>query len=126
MAKRKSSKFQSIGDLLGKWDLDKKKYITREFQDYGYRLAMELGDEKNKSLYIKLAKETDRKFLEQARTFIKDAKNVRSRGRLFMWALTKLRRGEPLYEEELKERKTEENGAGKGGTKRNRARQRNE
>lgn len=100
MAKQKRGKFQSIGDLIADWDLDKKKYITREFQDYGYRLAMELGDERNKSLYIKLAKETDRKLLEQARTFVKDAKNVRNRGKLFMWALTKLRRGEPLYEED--------------------------
>lgn len=100
MAKTKTGKFQSIGDLLREYDLDKKKYITREFQDYGYRLAMELGDERNKSLYIKLSKEEDRILLEQARTFVKDAANVRSRAKLFMWALTKLRRGEPLYEEE--------------------------
>lgn len=90
--------FQSIGNLLLQYDFDKKKYITREFQDYGYRLAMELNDEKNKSLYIKLAKEEERKLLEQARTFVKDASNVRSKGKLFMWALAKLRKGEPLYE----------------------------
>lgn len=100
MARKKSAKFQSIADLLGDWDLDKNKYISQEFQDYGYRLAMELGDEKNKSLYIKLAKEVERKFLERARTFVKDAYNVRNRGKLFMWALAKIRRGEPLYEEE--------------------------
>lgn len=88
-----------IGDLLKAYDLAKKgKYISREWQDYGYRLAAELGDLKNKSLYIKLAKETDRKLLEQARTFVKDATKVRSRAKLFMWALTKLKRGEPLYE----------------------------
>jgi len=102
MAKKRQSKFQSIGDLLGEWDIDKKKYITQEFQDYGYRLAMELHDEKNKSLYIKLSKEEKRGILEQARIFVKDAREVRSRARLFMWALTKLRRGEPLYEEEKK------------------------
>ncbi|MCH7952126.1 hypothetical protein IH980_05300 [Patescibacteria group bacterium] len=100
MDKRKSRKFQSIGNLLADWNLDKKKYITREFQDYGYRLALELGDEKNKSLYIKLAKEEKRAVLEQARTFVKDAANVRSRAKLFMWALKKLRLGEPLYEKE--------------------------
>jgi hypothetical protein len=100
MVRKKSAKFQSIGDLISGWDVDKKKYITQEFQDYGYRLAMELGDEKNKSLYIKLAKEVNRGLLEQARTFVKDASNVRSRGKLFMWALARLRRGEPLYEEE--------------------------
>ena len=100
MDKRRSRKFQSIGNLLAGWDLDKKKYITREFQDYGYRLALELGDEKNKGLYIKLAKEEKRAVLEQARTFVKDAANVRSRAKLFMWALKKLRLGEPLYEKE--------------------------
>jgi hypothetical protein len=109
MARKKSGKFQSIADLITDWDIDKKKYITREFQDYGYRLAMELGDERNKSLYIKLAKEVDRKLLERARTFVKDAKSVRSKARLFMWALAKLRRGEPLYDEsELKDYETKE------------------
>lgn len=100
MAKKREDKFQSIGDLLLKFDLDKKKYITQEFQDYGYRLAMELHDEKNKSLYIKLSKVEDRALLERARTFVKDANNVKSKAKLFMWALKKLRSGEPLYEEE--------------------------
>ena len=72
--------------------------MTREFQDYGYRLAVELNDIKNKSLYIKLAKQEERSLLEQARTFIKDANQVRSRAKLFMWAVKKLRMGEPLYE----------------------------
>lgn len=97
--KKKSSSFSSIKDLLLEYDLDKKKYITQEFQDYGYRLALELGDEKNKSLYIKLAKEEDRKLLEQAKTFVKDAHQVRSKAKLFMWALAKLRKGKPLYDD---------------------------
>ena len=108
IGRKKSKKFQSIADLIADWDLDKKKYITREFQDYGYRLAMELGDEKNKSLYIKLAKEVGRKLLERARTFVKDAVNVRSKPKLFMWALARLRRGEKLYEEELQDLRTKE------------------
>ena len=92
--------FKSVRQLLLDYDLDKKgKYISREFQDYGYRLAVELNDVKNKSLYIKLAKEEDRKSLEQARTFIKDANQVRSKPRLFMWAVKKIRLGEPLYAE---------------------------
>ena len=100
MDRKHGSKFQAIGKLLLEYDWDKKKFITQEFQDYGYRLAMELSDEKNKSLYIKLAKEIDRGLLEQARVFVKDARNVRSKAKLFMWALAKLRRGEPLYEED--------------------------
>lgn len=102
MGGRHGSKFQSIGKLLLQYDWDKKKYITQEFQDYGYRLAVELSDERNKSLYIKLAKESNRAQLEQARTFVKDARNVRSKAKLFMWALAKLRKGEPLYEPEEK------------------------
>jgi len=67
------------------------KYVTREYQDYGYRLAMELQDEKHKALYIKLAKETDRTFLEQARRFVIDS-NADNKGALFMWKLGSLRK----------------------------------
>lgn len=68
-----------------------KQFISREFQDYGYRLAQELNDLKNKSLYMKLAKTLPRRLLENARMFVKDATTVRSRARLFMWKLKELR-----------------------------------
>lgn len=97
--------FQSIEELLLAYDFDKNKYISREFQDYGYRLAVELGEEKSISLYIKLAKQEERPMLEKARVFVKDARNVRSKGKLFMWALNKLKKGEPLSEEEGKVKK---------------------
>ncbi len=71
---------------------DKDKYISREFQKYGYDLAKELGDLKNKSLYIKLAKEIPRGRLEAARNFVKDAYDVKSPGKLFMWKLTELKK----------------------------------
>ena len=90
MAKKKS--FQTIGDVLKKFDWDEKKYISREFQDYGYRLAEELSDLKHKALYIKLAKELPRTILEEARNFVKDAKNVKNPARLFMWKLSVLRK----------------------------------
>ena len=83
---------QPIGKILEEFDWDKKKYISREFQDYGYRLAEELGDLKRASLYIKLAKETPRGFIETARNFVKDASRVKSRPRLFMWKLTELKK----------------------------------
>jgi hypothetical protein len=66
------------------------KYVSREYQDYGYRLAMELDDEKHKSLYIKLAKEVDRAILEKCRTFALDS-NASKKGALFMWKLKSLR-----------------------------------
>lgn len=74
---------------------DKGKYISREFQDYGLRIAHTLGDMKNKSLYIKLAKTTPRKLIEQALTFVKDANNVRSKAKLFMWKLQELKLNQP-------------------------------
>ncbi|HJX59244.1 hypothetical protein A2V61_04560 [Candidatus Woesebacteria bacterium RBG_19FT_COMBO_47_8] len=82
---------QKISDILKKFDSDEDKYISFEFQKYGYELAKELGDLKNKSLYIKLAKTNSRGFLETARNFVKDAYQVKSRPRLFMWKLAQLK-----------------------------------
>jgi hypothetical protein len=81
---------QSLGDILKKFDPLRDKYVSREFQKYGYDLAMELGDPDHRALYIKLAKEVPRAILEKARYFVKDA-NARSKARLFMWKLRGLR-----------------------------------
>ena len=92
-----------VGDLLDKYELeDKGGYITQEFQDYGYRLACEMGEENRKAMYIKMAKTVDRKVLEQARTFVLDAEGVRNKGKLFVWAVGRLKKGESLgsFEEE--------------------------
>lgn len=70
--------------------VEKSKYVSTEFQDYGYRLALKLGEEKNPSLYIKLAKEKPRAWLEQALSFAIDYPNAKNRGRLFMWKLKQL------------------------------------
>ena len=95
---------QKVGDILKKFDSDKDKYISQEFQKYGYDLAQELGDPKNVSLYIKLAKITPRGILETARNFIKDAYRVQSRPKLFMWKLQQLKNQRT---EKLKNEKTE-------------------
>ncbi len=87
-----SGNFTKIGDILKKFKSDEDKYISREFQKYGYELAKELNDLKHKSLYIKLAKETPRGLLEAARNFVKDAYNVKSKPRLFMWRLQQLKK----------------------------------
>lgn len=94
MAKKKDKTkgFQMIGDVLKDFDWDKDKYISREFQKYGYELAEELSDLKHKALYIKLAKELPRAILEEARNFVKDASNVKNPARLFMWKLAELRK----------------------------------
>ena len=83
--------FSTIGDVLKKFDKEEDKYISYEFQKYGYDLAEEMGDLKNKSLYIKLAKTTPRGLLESARNFVKDAYQVKSGPKLFMWKLKQLK-----------------------------------
>lgn len=83
---------QKVGDILRKFDSTKDKYISREFQKYGYDLAQEMGDPKRISFYIKLAKENPRGLLETARNFVKDAYNVKSKSRLFVWKLTELKK----------------------------------
>lgn len=81
---------QTIGDILQKFNPLEDKYISREFQSYGIYLAEELGDYKHKALYIRLAKTVPRAILEKALSFVKDA-NAKSKGRLFMWKMKKLK-----------------------------------
>src|SRR3990170_154768 len=83
---------QKVGDIIKKYKLeDTDKYVSREFQLYAYDLAVELNDLPHKSLYMKLAKTTPRGLMESARSFVKDAQNARSKGRLFMWKLKQLK-----------------------------------
>lgn len=84
---------QKVGDVLKKFKIEDDKYVSREFQQYGYDLATELGDLKRVSYYIKIARDYPRGFIESARSFVKDAYNVRSRAKLFTWKLTELRKG---------------------------------
>lgn len=92
MSRKKQAKPKSLGDLLSGYDWDKKKYISQEWQDYAYRLAIALDDLENKSLYMKLAKETPREWLEEAKNFVKDAYEVKSKAKLFMWKLAQIRK----------------------------------
>ncbi len=88
----KSNQFSKIADVLEKYkQSDEDKYIGFEFQKYGYELAREMGELKRKSFYIKLAKEIPRGILESARTFVSDASNVKSRGKLFVWKVNQLK-----------------------------------
>ncbi len=86
---------KDIRDLLKNQQalFDTHKYVTREYQDFGYRLALKLDDLEHKALYIKLAKEVPRGLLEQALSFASDYPNVRKKGRVFMWKLKELRSG---------------------------------
>ena len=89
---KKKTGFSEIGSILEKYNLeDRGGYITQEFQDYGYRLAVELNDMSHKSLYIKMAKTINRGILERALSFVTDADSAKSKARLFMWKIKQLK-----------------------------------
>lgn len=81
---------QSIKSVLDKFNPQTDKYISREFQDFGIRLAEDLNDYKHKSLYIKLAKTEHRALLEKALSFAIDS-TAKNKGALFMWKLKQLK-----------------------------------
>ena len=69
----------------------KKSRVYRKYQLTGLLIAQLLGDEKHKSLYIKLAKERNQqKLLELARD-VSDRKNVSNKGAYFMAVLSRVR-----------------------------------
>jgi ABC-type thiamine transport system ATPase subunit len=84
---------QSIQKLLLEYKLkDSGKYISQEFQDFAYRLAMDLSgpeDRKTISMCMRLVKTKPRVLLEQAQSYIKDA-NARNKIALFLWKLKTL------------------------------------
>ena len=85
--------FSPISKILSGYqvDEDKQRRISREWQDFAYRLALELDDKAHTSLYMRLCKNTPRPILEEARTFVKGATNAKSKGRLFMWKVKELK-----------------------------------
>ncbi len=92
----RTDKPTGVGDTIEKLKktlVRRQKYIKNEFQAYGLQLAEELGDWNNRSLYIRLAKQVDRKILEKARLFIKDQSPgaIKTPYKLFMWKLKELR-----------------------------------
>ena len=68
------------------------KNISHEFQFYGVYLAESLEDTKHYSLYIKLAKNIDRKILEDALNFTKGYYNAKNKAKVFMWRLKELKK----------------------------------
>ena len=83
----------SLLDILAKYEVKKDgKYISQEFQDYGYRLSIDLDDSAHKALYIRMAKTVPRALLEAARSFVVDAPHVRNKGKMFMWKLSELKK----------------------------------
>lgn len=80
---------------------DKGKYISKEYQSYGLRLAGKLDDKERMTMYIKWAKTKPRAILESALSFVSDYANAKNRSKLFMWKVKQL-------EDELKEKKSKD------------------
>lgn len=67
------------------------KNIAYEFQEFGVRLAHELGDLRRKSYYIKLSKQVERQLLERARDHALGYHKPKSKAKIFMWFLKELK-----------------------------------
>jgi hypothetical protein len=77
-------------DALVEQIVSKHKYVSTEFQDYGYRLAVRLDDVTHASMYIKICKEKPRVFIDQAVSFVSDYPNAKNKVRLFLWKIKQL------------------------------------
>lgn len=77
-------------DEIKKQFIERHKYVSKEFQDYGYRLALKLDDLTRVSMYIRLAKNKPRTILEKAFSFAIDYPNAKNKGRLFLWKIKEI------------------------------------
>ena len=94
--------FTTPSQLLEKYaPSDRDKYISQEFQKYAYDLAQELNDSTHIALYMRLAKTQPRARLETARNFVKDAANVKSKPKLFLWKLGQLKTQKKAADQKL-------------------------
>jgi hypothetical protein len=98
--------FQGADQLFNTYKApDKNKFISQEFQDFGYQLAIKLDDLKHKSLYMRLAKnEKLRSKIEAALRFVRDAQNAKNKAALFMWKLQQLKEEEKKKIETAKQK----------------------
>ncbi len=85
--------FNALAKIISNYKVeeDKQRRISREWQDYAYRLALELNDKAHTSLYMRLVKNTPRPILEEARVFVKGAYGAKNRAKLFMWKVKEIK-----------------------------------
>lgn len=89
---KKKKGFASIVSLLDRYEVDetKQRRISREFQDYAYRLAVALEDTAHVPIYMRIVKNNSRELVEAAKSFVMDS-NAKSKARLFMWKLKQIK-----------------------------------
>jgi len=83
---------RSVSDILKEKGLISDHRNKYEYQAYGNKLADDLRDSQHRTLYIKLAKEEDRRLLDTAFSFAMDTDKKANLGKLFMWKLSELRK----------------------------------
>lgn len=91
---------KSISDILKTKKITADTRNKYEFQAYGNRLAEEFGDTKHRALYIKLAKTHSRNLLESAREYVLASEKATTKGKLFMWKLTELKKAKELNQQQ--------------------------
>lgn len=84
--------FKPVVSVLDKYEVDetKQRRISREFQDYAYRLAVALDDTAHVPIYMRMVKNNPRELIEKAKSFVMDS-NAKSKARLFMWKLKQIK-----------------------------------
>lgn len=82
----------NISDILKGKRIVRDTHNTYEFQAYGNRLAEEFSDMAHRSLYIKMAKTEDRNLMEVAREYVMRSEKATTKGKLFMWKLSELKK----------------------------------
>ena len=84
--------FTKVINVLDRYELDedKQRRISREFQDYAYRLAVALEDTSHTAIYMRMTKNTPREILESAKAFVMDS-NARNKAKLFMWKVKQIK-----------------------------------
>lgn len=89
--------FSSMTNILDKFEIDetKQKRISREWQDYAYRLAVALDDTAHTPIYMRIVKSTQRELVERAKSFVMDA-NAKSKAKMFMWKLKQIKEEEKV------------------------------
>lgn len=82
---------QKLADLLGeKYNKNRPKNLSQEFQVYAVYLCESLGDS-NYPMYMRLAKKTDRAILAEALAFTKGYTAAKSKPKIFLWKVKQLK-----------------------------------
>lgn len=102
ISNKTSKQAKSLSQIF-KLKKDTTKYVNHEFQIYGHYLATQLSaNTKEIPIFIKFAKNEDRKILEKALEFVKGVYNPQNKVRLFLWKFKALKEEAKLKQENAK------------------------